>query len=121
MKRSGFSTVELLITLFIAALFLTSGYQLFTVVIRDSSESRARAKASNIAYDYLQQYKSYATNPCTTPPITPEPDNSLPDGAITVTITCPYPEDQPSVSKISVTVKYRNSQQSVTEATYVKK
>jgi len=92
-KKSGFSAVELLITLFIAAAFLISGYQLYAVVIKDGGEARMQSNASNVATDYLQRYKSSATNPCTT-------QTPLTDSAITVTglsnvttsvaISCPY-------------------------------
>jgi Tfp pilus assembly protein PilV len=59
MKRTsvvaGFSTVELLITLFVAAVFLAAGYQLYLVTVRDSGDVRQRARASAIAYDYLRR------------------------------------------------------------------
>jgi len=121
-RKSGFSAVELLITLFIAAAFLISGYQLYAVVIKDGGEARMQSNASNVATDYLQRYKSSATNPCTT-------QAPLTDSAITVTglsnvtvsvaISCPY-SSTTSISKILVTIKYGNPQQTITNATYVK-
>ena len=121
-KKSGFSAVELLITLFIAAAFLISGYQLYAVVIKDGGEARMQSSATNVTTDYLQRYKSSATNPCT-------PQTPLTDSAITVTglsnvtvsvaISCPY-SSTTSISKILVTIKYGNPQQTITNATYVK-
>jgi len=121
-NKSGFTAVELLITLFIAAAFLMSGYQLYSMIIRDGGEARARAKANNIAYEYLQIYKAKAKNPCD-PPLTIDDvyqstNDTLSDVTISATITCPYP-DTPSLSKISVTVKYNKPVEEVTNATYI--
>ena len=126
MKKAGFSTVELLVTLFVAAAFLLSGYQLYAMIIKDGGETRAQAKASNTAYDYLQQYKSnstYIKKPCqdlvqpadVTPTIT-----GLSNLVIKVAVSCPYGKaaTDPAVTKILVTVNYGTSK-SVTQATYV--
>jgi len=64
-KISGFSAIELLITLFVASVFLISGYQLYVSAIRAGGEARAQTSANNVASDYLQRYKASATNPCT--------------------------------------------------------
>ena len=122
-KQSAFTTVELLITLFIAALFLVSGYQLYDIIMKDGGGSRATASASNIAYDYLQRYKPYTTNPCP-PPQSPTPDyyetyGNLSKVTVTVKITCPY-SSTPSISKVSVTVNYNTPQKTINIATYVK-
>ena len=120
---NGFTTVELLVTLFISALFLVSGYQLYDVIMKDGGNSRATARASNVAYDYLQRYKPTATNPCTQQ--TPLTDQSitvdtLSAVTITVAITCPYSSTTPSISKVSVTIKYNTPQKTINNATYVK-
>lgn len=91
-KQSGFSAVELLITLFIAAAFLISGYQLYAVVIKDGGEARMQSSASNVATDYLQRYKSSATNPCTVQaPLSDSPItvSGLSNVTATVAISCP--------------------------------
>ena len=118
--QSGFTAVELLITLFIAAAFLTSGYQLYSLIIKDGGETRSQARASNIAYDYLQRYKSNATSPCIAQ--TPLTDSSvvvadLSNVTVSVVVTCPY-DSATSISKILVTVKYNVPQQIVSSATY---
>ena len=122
MKQSGFSAIELLITLFIAAAFLMSGYQLYDVIMKDGGETSAKTRASNVTYDYLQRYKPSATNPCTAQ--TPLTNSSitvsnLSSVTVTVAITCPY-SSITSLSKILVTVKYNTPQQTVSNATYVK-
>jgi len=101
---NGFSAVELLITLFIAAAFLISGFQLYAVVIKDGGEVRMSARAANAATDYLQRYKSNVAvkNPC-------ESSTPLSDSAISVTglsnttvsvaITCPYAAASPTATE----------------------
>ncbi len=120
-QQEGFSAVELLITLFIAAAFIATGYQLFSVIIKNGGDSRTRAKASNIAYDNLRRYSTQATSPCST--FTPSPTPSIPAGSglsaasITVTISCPYGTSA-SVTKVLVSVKYGSPQQEVIHAIY---
>ena len=121
-KQSGFTAVELLITLFIAAAFLVSGYQLYGLIIKDGGQTRAQGRAGNVAYDYLQRYKPFATNPCT--PQTPIIPNSpitvanLSNVTVTVAISCPYGTAS-IISKILVTLNYNSPQQVVSNATYV--
>ena len=120
-KTEGFSAVELLITLFIAAAFLGTGYQLYTVIIKDGGEARAQARASNIAYDNLRRYSPQATNPCS--PVTPTPTATIPansglaNASITVSMTCPYVNV--AVTKVQVSVKYGSPQKEVVHAIYV--
>ena len=121
-NQSGFTAVELLITLFIAAAFLMSGYQLFNLVIKDSGETRAQLKASNAAYEYLQRYKTSATNPCTVVAGLPTDQASeidvMPGATVSISITCPYGTTS-TVSKVMATIKYGNPQKIVSNATYV--
>ena len=118
--QSGFSAVELLITLFIAAAFLISGYQLYSLVIKDSAEVQMQTRANNIADNYLQKYKGYATNPCTSQ--TPLTNSSITaDGLsnvhITINISCPYSANT-TVSQVTSTVTYDTSLKVVKTSTY---
>lgn len=122
-QQAGFTAVELLITLFIAASFLIAGYQLFDVVIRDGAQTRAESKANNIAYDYLRRFSDSATNPCEAKvPVTEQPANSdgLTNITATVSISCPKP-DAPALSKIDATVAYGTEGRSVKLSTFVDK
>lgn len=131
LKQTGFTTVELLVTLFIAAAFLMSGYQLYSMIIKDGGETRAQANASNKAYDYIQLYKS-------DPIVVQKPDcienldvltgsgeetfseitiPNLTNVTANIKVTCPYP-DAPLLSKITVTIRYGTPQQEVVTATY---
>lgn len=123
MNRSnqGFTAVELLVTLFVAAAFLIAGYQLFSLVIRDGGSTRAEANASNVAYDYLREYELEATNPCIAfTPISQQPIDipGLVDETVTVDITCPS-SSTPAVSQVTVKVDYNNPVQEVTVSNYV--
>lgn len=127
-QSNGFSAIELLITLFIASAFLISGYQLYAVVIKDNREARIQALAVNVSQDYLNRYKSSATNPCTVVPSLPDGQSitvsGLSNATVTVTITCPYnstPTPTPTVSKVSVKIKYGDDdpQKEINNATYV--
>lgn len=120
-QGSGFTVVELLITLFIAAAFLVSGYQLYSVIIKDGGEARLQSRAANVAYDYLQRYEDSATNPCTAS--TPLNNSSITvEGLsavfITVKISCPYTATT-SVTKVTATVTYGAGGDVVSNATYV--
>lgn len=53
--QGGFTAVELLVTLFVAAIFLFSGYQLYTQVTLDGLNADATAKLSNITYAKAQE------------------------------------------------------------------
>jgi len=110
--QQGFTAVELLVTLFVAAAFLVAAYQLFNIVIKDGGQARAETKAGNVAYDYLRRYSPYATNPCTV--LTPLSNSSITvDGLnnvkITVAITCPQ-FTTTGLSKVEATVTYNNAQ-----------
>lgn len=133
-NKSGFTTVELLVTLFVAAAFLMSGYQLYAMIIKNNGEAGARAKAVNVAYQALQKYKT-DTNPTTshikaaceqypsnTGDLADIDTNGLSGAKLFVAVDCPYPLTT-SISKLTVTVEYNygGTTQQVTNATYVNK
>ncbi len=120
-KQSGFTAVELLITLFVAAAFLVTGYQLYTLIIKDSGNTRAQAKAANVAYDYIRRYSPSASNPCVAS--TPVNNTAITIGGLQnvtvfVNYTCPYPST-PTITAVDVVVRYNTPQQSVEYKTYV--
>lgn len=120
--QAGFSAVELLITLFIAAAFITTGSQLYTVIIQNSDEARTRAKATNIAYDNLRRYSAQAKSPCSVVAPSPAPfipaGSGLSNASITVTISCPYGLGM-TTAKIEAKVLYGTPQEEVTHALFV--
>lgn len=126
MKRStsqkGFTAVELLITLFVAAAFLIAGYQLFNVIIKDGGDTRSEATASNIAYDYMRQYSASTANPCVaSQPLTGSAVEveGLANARISIVITCPQ-DDAPTVSKVEAFIVYGTSEETTIKfATFV--
>lgn len=121
-KEDGFSAVELLITLFIAVAFIASAYQLYTVILNDSGDTRKQSYASNVAYQAIRQYSPAATSECTgfspTPLATMPVDNELTNSEITAVFTCPFGLGA-ATSKLTVTVKYDTPQKEVVHAIYV--
>lgn len=123
--QSGFSAVELLISLFIAVAFVGAGYQLYAIIVKSGGDARLRARANNIAYENLRTYTPQATSPCTAFSPTPAPtapiatgNFGLPAASIVVAFTCPYgTADQ--TSKLSVRVLYGTPQQEVSHATFI--
>lgn len=120
--QSGFSAVELLITLFIAAAFAATGYQLYSIILTDSGAARTRASASNIAYTALRRHSPQAKNPCATVTASPTPTipagSGLSNASIAVTITCPFGTSS-GTSKITATVTYGSPAEVVQHALYV--
>lgn len=120
--QSGFTAVELLITLFVAAAFLIAAYQLFSLVIKDGGETRAQSRASNIVYGYMRQYAASSTTiPCTaTTPLNNASINvdGLSNTTITIRITC-LPNAIDSLSKVEATISYNQPLKTVVYATYV--
>lgn len=114
----GFSAAELLITLFIASLFLISGYQLYTYVVRDGAEASQVSKASNIAYQYLRQVaadENYIKDECSTATQpgsqSLNPNTGLNNASVNVVISCPHNDndDLEGVHLLTATVTYASS------------
>jgi hypothetical protein len=120
--QSGFSAVELLITLFIGFLFIAMGYQLYTVAIQGNTQTRETAQASSIAYEKLRNLEitGAGTSPSclSPPPTTQNVDNNK--AVMTTTITCPSYTNTPTLRLVVVKVIYNITQREVTHAMYVK-
>jgi prepilin-type N-terminal cleavage/methylation domain-containing protein len=123
-NESGFTAVELLITLFVAAAFLATGYQLYSIIIGDSANVRWQAKASNIAYQTIRKFTPNATTPCTSssPAATVPANSGLLNPSISVDISCPSGTGTTTISKLQVTVSYGPApQEQVVHAIFVTK
>lgn len=121
-RQSGFTAVELLITLFVAAAFLIAGYQLFSLVIKDGGQTRAESRAANVAYDYMRRYAATSTSvPC----VASTPVNNVAinvDGlsavTIKVTVSCPT-STLDGVSKVEALISFNIPSQTLQYATFV--
>lgn len=123
MTQRGFSAVELMISMFIAVAFIASGYQLYSVIIKDGAEANYRSQASNIAYSYLRTYSAQVTGVCTaksdtTIAMTADQRSTLPNGArATYSFACPY--SGTNVWKVTSKITYGTPTQEVVHALYV--
>jgi Tfp pilus assembly protein PilE len=118
---TGFTTIELLVTLFIGTLLVAGGYQLYGVVMKHAQLSQLQAAASNVSYEILRLKTSEMTT-CSAGSengTTLIPANSgLPsDARYTITTECLYSS---STARISVAVFYTTdgTERSVTRALY---
>ena len=119
--QRGFTAIELLITLFVAAFAIAAGYQLYAAVISANGNTRLQNAVSNIAHDELQKFKTQATRPCSViniPALTP---TEVPDvGKIKIykTMSCPD-SSLPNLSKAEVVILYDTPERRVTQASYI--
>lgn len=120
-SQSGFTAIEMLVTIIVGALFMLMFYQLYTTLSQNSVESRRFVQASDLAYLNLRKYpsidavisKSYANDPnnvllCGSskinleagPPTDPNTGQPTPDGKdvnykflgkVTETVSAVYP------------------------------
>lgn len=122
MKSKGFTAVELLVALVIGMLFLLSAYQLYSFVLSDSTATRIRASASNVAYRFLREGAGDATPTCgnlgTTDYTSQIPASAgLPaDTTASVTLSCVG--NGTTVTYITSSITYGNPSRTVTHATY---
>ncbi len=128
--QDGFTAIELLITLFIAALFLFAGYQLYTQVVRDGKDADRTAKLSNIVYQKLRESSAdiTAANPTGCGSVADAADSTTTEtvqgvGSVNfaITITCPYGVSPPKdifLIKVSATYTDNGTQKKVEQATY---
>lgn len=113
--RQGFSTVELLISLFVAAAFIGTAFQLFSVIMNDSNNTRLRARANSFVNTTLQEYSNSTNSPCSPTPATVNltiPTTDLPQASGTVTYTCPYGGSS-SITRVHVIVNYGSPTKSI--------
>lgn len=112
-NNQGFSAVELLVSLVVASIFLFAGYAFYNTIVRYSVESRNRANADRIAYDYLRRYEPSIPVSCTTGS-TLLNRQALPSSAdtsgmanprISVILSCPSPSIA-NLSKLVARVEY---------------
>lgn len=118
-SSAGFSAIELLITLFVAAAFITTGYMLYSTIVKDSANTRSKARATMVANEYLDLYRMSA-GPCA-PAIplneAPHESDELYKAIVTVVISCPNPSTT-NVTLVTVTVSYDTPRQSIELASY---
>ena len=127
MKSGGFTTVELLVTLFVASLFVISGYQLYSVVNSRAANTRMMSEASNIGYEVLRKegsvYNDSGIPACNTT-VSTHPTQSvtrsdlrLPSPSIRIRRCVPF--SGVPIILVTVTVSYDSPLKEVVHATYI--
>ncbi|MDO4712378.1 MAG: type II secretion system protein [Candidatus Saccharibacteria bacterium] len=125
MSQRGFTAVELMVTLFVAAFFVLSGLQLYGVVIDRIAETRRLSEASSVAYEVLRSASTLPTgaadivNRCTSPhrETVARHVPALPDAEITVVRCRPFRGSSVMV-QVQVIVRYGSPKKEVIHATY---
>lgn len=131
-SQQGFSAVELLITLFIAAIFVISGYQLYTIAFKNSTEANQQAQAANLGYEYLRKNTTGSDTTCSaaaeadiTPQSPPAPAAfsypGLSQPKIYKKVDCPFGTTL-NIAKITIRVTYATGSgtKEVSHATYTR-
>lgn len=115
--QKGLSAVELVVALVVASMFLIAGYQIYTYIFRDGTQTAQAAEANNLAYAYMR--KKAASLPsqtiCTTSTetATPPTTTKLIIVSISTVVDCPYSavgSPQNTVSRVTTTVTYKDAQ-----------
>lgn len=107
-QEQGFTTAELLITIFVGVAFILTAYQLYGIIAGNSSNTQQQAIASNLAYADLQVAAGQVGVTCATSSSSPSipSGTALPRGSsATVAITCPFGTSS-AVSEVTATVTY---------------
>ena len=125
-SEAGFTAVEILISIIIAALLVGGAYQVYGIVLGTTAEARERSVASNYAYEALQTGLAVLPNtPCsaTSELTVPNAWATIPTNikvtSRTYRVTCPYGTLN-NVSSVRVTVRYGSPEKEVVHATYTK-
>jgi prepilin-type N-terminal cleavage/methylation domain-containing protein len=127
-KQQGFTVVEMLVTVIVAATFAFMFYQLFISSIMLSDAARRDAIAGEIAYSNLQKYPTSAS-------VSGAANCALPDASNTTTVNNVYPDigavtettisswpfacTNPDIVKLESSVSYKGSTKKVTYAAYL--
>ncbi len=131
-EQQGFTITELMVTLFVAALFTISGWQLYTVVTQRAIEAQRTSEASNIGYKVLRKHGTYGATMAScgassdNVPISEDiptlfTGSNIPDDNREVKLVRCNPVDGLPVNRLTVTVSYGtgDNKQEVSHALYV--
>lgn len=120
----GFTVVELMITLFVASLFVISGSQLYQTVVFRSGEARKMSEASAIAYEVLRSEGKYrdVAQLCSAssahPHETVQRTSSLLGGTVNVKLERCRVQPALKMVRVIATVPYDNATKEVSHAIY---
>lgn len=128
-RQSGFTVVELLVTVIVAALFVGIFYQMFVILVGINANARNTAQASNLSYSNMRRYPTATSTglTCSTSSTNLLNTNSIDSdyqelGTVTETVTASFPYGCSAiydVIKLVSTVTYGKNSFKVSYATYV--
>lgn len=113
--QAGFSAVELLITLFIGFLFISMGFQLYTVMINRGNNQGDLAIANTYVKTALEAATNYMDGPATyNCPTAPAPYTqftyTLDGNTYDARIYCPNQADLPNLRMMTLYYKYKTAE-----------
>lgn len=124
--QTGFTIVELIVTIIVAALFLAMFYQLYTILAQINSNARRDAQASDLAFSNLRRYTTASSTGLSCPgasPLTPLSTTGVDSnysslGSVTETTTVSCANTTDTVLVVSEVI-YNSGQSKASYATYV--
>ena len=102
-SKNGFTIVEVIVTLFVAVIFIVAGYQLYLLVVKNNSSAQNRSYAASLADNYLDKAVSN-TKTCQTigsTQIAVDHNNK-----VFLSVETPYGCNTNPIIKIDITVNY---------------
>lgn len=135
-QSAGFTIVELLITIIVAALFVTMFYQMFVVLVQMNADARRNTQASDLAYSNMRRYPTVVSTGLACVDSTTITSLIPAGGSPTTAIDPVYPELGPVAEQVTAqfpygcsvnynliklvsTVKYNNGTATLSHATYI--
>lgn len=124
MRQSGLTTIELVVTLAVAALLLLSGFTFYEAISRRAGASRMMSEASNIAQEVLRRDGTYQAVSTLCSSTSTHPNQTISRSAPTITnlnivlYRCKVSNTSPLI-RVTVVVSYGNPTKEVAHAIYV--
>lgn len=124
-NTKGFTIVEMIVTVLVAAMMVGIFYQLFVSIVQAGAAARKDAAAHDVAAALIKRYPttysvSNDTNCIADTEVTTANGTATEVGNYTETLSasCPY-TSSPSITKLTAVVTYNNGALSVTQVAYV--
>lgn len=135
-QSAGFTIVELLVTVIVAAMFAVMFYQLFVTLIQINSGARQATQVSDLAYSNMRRYPTVASTnlacvnsttitnliPASGSPVSATNSNYPELGSVTEQLTAQFPygcSANYNLIKLVSTVKYKGNTLTISHATYI--
>lgn len=110
--QAGFTAVEVLVTLVIAALLVGGAYQAYNIVVRNTEQATQRSTASNLAYQTMRSEAAKLSTSCSTKTVNHSIATAvlLPTPSMQTVVTCPYGSGANKLKLVSTTLTYGSAE-----------